>query len=70
MNRRADRQRTYRRRVTAGKIVLQIEVSEVETAALLIEGEFLDASAADDKRAIAAAIERMIAALIAAARDA
>lgn len=66
---RADRQRTYRRRAAAGKIVLHIEVDEVEIVEILVSHGFLDASAADDKRAVAASIQRMIAMLI-ASRDA
>jgi hypothetical protein len=65
----ADRQRVYRARQNAGKIVLHIEVDEVETVAALVDGGFLDANAADDKRAIADAIERVIAMLI-GSRDA
>ena len=66
---RADRQREYRKRVTAGKIILHVEVDEVETVEMLLSVGFLDAIAADDKRAIAAAIQRLIATLI-ASRDA
>jgi hypothetical protein len=65
----ADRQRHYRQRQNAGKIILHVEVDEIETTQALIDGGFLHADAADDKRAIAAAIERVIAMLI-GSRDA
>lgn len=60
----ADWQRTYRQRVSAGKIVVHIEIDEVETVAALVAEGLLEANAADDKRAIAAAIEKVIAMLV------
>ena len=67
---RADRQRTYRRRAAAGKIIVPIEIDEIETAQLLVDGEFLATENCENREAIAAAIEALIAGLIAAARDA
>jgi hypothetical protein len=63
MSRRADRQRTYRRRASSGKIIVPVEIDEIEIDEVLIAGGFLDANAADDRRAIAVAIKRMIAML-------
>ena len=68
MSRHADRQRNYRKRQTAGKICLQIEVDEVETVQALIAAGFLAADAAENRALIAAAIERLVALLV--ARDA
>ena len=64
MSRHADRQRNYRKRQTAGKIILQIEISEVETVAALVAAGFLSPETADDKQAIAAAIERLVSMLV------
>jgi hypothetical protein len=46
----AARQRSYRKRQTAGKIVLKIEVDEVETVEILVSGGFLAADAARNVR--------------------
>ena len=70
MSRHADRQRNYRKRQTAGKIVLRIVIDEIEMAEILSKRGFLDTDDADDRQAVEAAIQRMIDALVAAERDA
>ena len=61
----ADRQRHYRQRQSAGKIILHIEVDDVEVPAALLLPGFLSADACDDRQAIAAAIQQVIEALVA-----
>ena len=67
---RADRQRHYRQRQSAGKLIVRIEIDEIETAQILSKRGFLDTGGADDRRAVEAAMQRMIDALVAAERDA
>jgi hypothetical protein len=61
----ADRQRHYRQRQSAGKIIVHIEIDEVPTVDALVSAGFLRADDCDNKPAIAAAIQRVIEALVA-----
>jgi hypothetical protein len=56
----SQRQRRYRRRARAGRVVVSIEVTEA-IIELLIAAQWLTESAAADRAAIASAVERMLA---------
>ena len=53
--------RRYRARRAAGKIVLPVEVDDVDLAERLIEAGFLPRRLADDRRALKDAAERYLA---------
>jgi hypothetical protein len=54
------RQRRYRRRACAGRIMVKIEVNAA-VVELLIKTQWLTESDADDRAAIGSALERMLA---------
>ena len=56
----AVKQRNYRARRRDGRIVLQIEVSEVDLSEALRAAGFLDADDMDNREALATALERVI----------
>jgi hypothetical protein len=56
----SQRQRRYRRRARAGRVVVSIEVTEA-VVELLIAAQWLQERAAADRAAIASAVERMLA---------
>lgn len=67
----AERARRHRRRQRAGRIVLSLEVDEVDHVEMLIEAGFLCRSGAEDRDEIAAATARLVERLVAASlRDA
>jgi len=55
----ADRLRRHRARQAAGRIVIAVEIVELEVVAALVEGGLL-ADWTDDKREIAGAIEKAL----------
>jgi len=61
----ADRMRQTRQRRAAGRLLLTIEVAELELAHTLVRHGMLDPLLADEPSAIARAIERTLEALIA-----
>lgn len=62
----SDRQRRSKRRRAAGRRVARIEVDEAAVEAVLEAGGHLAAGAGDDWRQVERALERLVAALIAA----
>ena len=60
----AERMRRHRQRARAGRVALTIEASEVDLSETLIDAGILKPGAADDRRAIAAAVERLLDLLI------
>lgn len=56
----ADRVRAYRRRRDAGRVVLPVEVNEVDTVEALIEAGRLLPHEAEDRGAVAVAISKLI----------
>lgn len=64
MSSSAARMKVLRERQRNGRIPLQITVDEVGLVEALIGTGFLHASDADDRRALAAAVERVLAVLI------
>ena len=50
----------FRERQRANRIVLTIEVDEAELVSVLIEARQLDANQADDRMAIAEAVEKLL----------
>ena len=58
------RQLRWRTRVRDGRAVLAVEVDEVATAAMLVDAGLLRADKADDRQAVARALEAQIRALI------
>jgi hypothetical protein len=62
------RYRRFSERRKFGFAVLSIEVDVAETADMLVSAGQLDANMSDDRKAVAAALEKLIAALNAAER--
>lgn len=60
----AERQRQYRARRGAGRVALRVVVDEVAVAEAMIAAHFLPASLADDRKALAAAVERLLATVV------
>ncbi len=60
----AARQRAYRARRGAGRMVLRITVDDVAVPTALVEAGFLAFEKQDDRKAVARAIEQMIAAAV------
>jgi hypothetical protein len=64
MSRSADRMRTLRARRQRGRVVLAVEVPDVELAERLVAAGFLDAATQDDRVALGHALERLVDALV------
>jgi hypothetical protein len=58
----AERARRHRARERAGKVVLNVEIDEVAVAELCVAAGLLDGQA-DDRRALAHAVEQLLGAL-------
>jgi hypothetical protein len=56
----ADRLRRHRARQRAGRVVVSVEVDEVVVSEFLITASLLDATQADDRAALAKAVEKLI----------
>jgi hypothetical protein len=57
----ADKMRRYRARRAAGKVVLSVEVDDVDLAERLVEAGFLPRRLVDDREALRQAAERYLA---------
>ena len=62
----AERQRHYRARRNAGRVSLRIVVDEAALADALVSARFLRAELADDRKALAAAVERLLQSIVVA----
>lgn len=65
----SDKMRRYRARRAAGKVVLSVEVDDVDLAERLVEAGFLSRGLADDRQALKEAAERYLAGARAAERE-